>query len=106
MPHPTTVPPPRTIANVLRQWYGGTPIAMSVVVLLMIAADLARHGLQAPHHDEDAADHIAMLLMYGQIPIMGGLVATRGHALRAVLVVLAIQLALWAITFAAAVKLT
>jgi hypothetical protein len=49
---------------------GAMPIIMSVVVLLMIAAELWKHGLRAPHHDEGPIDHIAILLMFGQIPIM------------------------------------
>jgi hypothetical protein len=88
----------------LRQWDGAMPIIMSLVVLLMIAADIWRHGLHSPHHDEGAADHLAMLLMYGQVPIMFWLVAH--HPARAVLLTLAIQLSLWAITFASAVALT
>jgi hypothetical protein len=82
------------------------PILMSIVVLLMVAGELWKHGLHAPHHDESAADHIGMLLMYGQIPIMFWFVAFRRHRVRHILPTLAIQLGLWTIAFAAAVGLT
>lgn len=88
----------------LRQWDGAMPILMSLAVLMMIVVEISRHGLHAPHHDEDTADHLAMLLMYGQIPIMFWLVAR--HPARKILLTLFIQLALWAMTFAAAVVLT
>ncbi|GGA16942.1 hypothetical protein [Dyella nitratireducens] len=82
------------------------PILMSMVVLLMIGMELWKHGLHAPHHDEGTVDHIAMLLMYGQIPIMCWFVAWRRHPVRSILPTLAIQLALWATTFALAALLT
>ena len=82
------------------------PILMSIVVLLMVVGELWRHGLHAAHHDEGTADHIAMLLMFGQIPIMFWLTAPWRHRGRSVLPTLAIQLSLWAITFASAVTLT
>lgn len=88
----------------LRQWEGATPILMSLVVLVMIAVEIEKHGLHAPHHDEETADHFAMLLMYGQLPIMFWLVAR--HPARKILLSLFIQLSLWAITFASAVVLT
>ncbi len=82
------------------------PILMSIVVLLMVIVDLWRHGLHPAHHDEGTADHIAMLLMFGQIPIMFWLTAPWRHRGRRVLPTLAIQLSLWVITFVLAVTLT
>jgi hypothetical protein len=82
------------------------PIIMSVVVLLMIAAELWKHGLHAPHHDEGPTDHIAIFLMFGQIPIMFWFAAPGRRLARHVAPTLAIQLSLWAITFALAAALT
>lgn len=82
------------------------PILMSVTVLLMIVVELFRNGLHAPRNDEGASDHIAIMLMFGQVPIMFWFVATRRHSVSAILPTLVIQLSLWAITFASAVALT
>ena len=89
----------------IRSWSGAVPILMSAVVLLMFAADLWQHGLHQPHHDEGTADHIGMLLMFGQFPIIGWFVASGRHHLRRMLPTLAIQLTLWAITYAAGIVL-
>jgi hypothetical protein len=52
-------------------WSAIAPIAMSSLVLLMLIAGDALFGANPlPIHDEDAADHIGMILMYGQVPIM------------------------------------
>jgi len=82
------------------------PILMSVTVLLMIVIELFRHGLHAPRHDEGTSDHIAIMLMFGQIPIMFWFVATRRHSVSAIVPTVVIQLALWTVTFASAVTLT
>ncbi|WP_109126462.1 hypothetical protein [Dyella sp. C11] len=82
------------------------PIIMSAIVLLMIVVELVQHGPHAPHHDEGTADHIAIMLMYGQIPIMFWFVASRRHPVRRILPVLLLQLALWSGTFVLAVALT
>lgn len=82
------------------------PIIMSVAVLMMIAAELWKYGPHAPHHDEETIDHIAILLMFGQIPIMFWFAAPGRRLARHVAPILAIQLSLWAITFALAVVLT
>jgi len=79
---------------------------MSVTVLLMIVIELFRHGLHAPRRDEGTSDHIAIMLMFGQIPIMFWFVATRRHSISAIVPTLVIQLALWRVTFASAVTLT
>jgi hypothetical protein len=90
----------------LRRWDGALPILMSITVLVMVLVDLCKHGLHAPHHDENTADHIAMLLMYGQVPIMFWFVAARRGGVLRILPTLVLQLVLWAVTFAAAVGLT
>ena len=95
----------QTSDSPIKQWDGAMPILMSVIVLLMIAAELIGHGLHAPHHDEGTSDHIAIVLMFGQIPIMFWFVAMRRHAVSRILPTLAIQLALWAFTFVSAVVL-
>ena len=82
------------------------PILMSIIVLLMIAVELVKHGLHAPHHDENTSDHIAIILMFGQIPMMFWFVAMRRHTVKRILPTLVVQLALWSITFASAATLT
>lgn len=90
----------------IQQWDGAMPILMSVVVLMMVVVELCRHGLHASHHDEGTPDHVATMLMFGQVPIMFWFVASRRHPALRILPTLAIQLALWAIAFASAVRLT
>jgi hypothetical protein len=92
--------------SLIRAWDGATPIMMSLAVLVMVAIDCLRHGLHAPHHDEDGMDHLAMLLMFGQIPIMIWFTAPRRHRFRQVLPILALQLLMWIVAFVSAVKLT
>ncbi|KLD64903.1 hypothetical protein [Dyella japonica] len=94
-----------TAIEPLRAWDGAVPLLMSLAVLLMIASELLRYGLHA-HHVNDLADHIAQLLMFGQIPIMFWFAAPGSRRVRQILPTLALQLALWAITFALAVMLT
>jgi hypothetical protein len=89
----------------IRQWDGAMPILMSLAVLAMVAFDVWKHGPHAPRHDEGGADHLAMLLMYGQVPMMFSFAASGRKRVLRILPVLALQLALWSITFAAAVKL-
>ena len=90
----------------IRQWDGVMPILMSIVVLLMVAVELWKYGPHLVHHDEGTADHIAILLMFGQIPIMFWFAASGRQHVRTILPTLVIQLSLWAITFALAVTLT
>lgn len=98
--------PGRSNGAPIKQWDGAMPIIMSLTVLMMVAFDLWKHGLHAAHHDESGADHLAMLLMFGQIPIMFWFTRPGAHRIRSILPVLMIQLSLWAITFASAVALT
>jgi hypothetical protein len=98
--------PPRAEDSPIRGWDGAMPIIMSAIVLVMVGFDLWKHGLHALHHDEGSADHIAMVLMFGQIPIMFWFAAPGRHRARKILLTLLIQLSLWAITFASAVALT
>jgi hypothetical protein len=102
--HPFYSAPPNDAP--IRQWDGAMPIIMSTAVLLMIAAQLWKYGLHPAHHDEDNVDHIAMLLMFGQIPIMFWFTAAGRRHVQRILPTLAVQLSLWAITFALAVTLT
>jgi hypothetical protein len=90
----------------IRQWDGAMPILMSLVVLLMVVVEVFQHGFHALHHDETTADHIAIILMFGQVPIMFWFVAKRRYPALRILPTLAAQLALWSITFASAVTLT
>ncbi len=84
----------------LLRWNGTTPLLMSLVVIGMIVADLVRHGLHAPRYDEGTADHIAILLMFGQIPIMASFAMAGRHEWRRARPVLTLQVALWGLTYA------
>jgi hypothetical protein len=101
--HPSSNP---TNSDPIRQWDGAMPILMSMAVLLMVVVELFQHGPHAPHHDENTSDHIAIMLMFGQVPIMFWFVAMRRQSVRRILPTLAIQLVLWSVTFASAVTLT
>jgi hypothetical protein len=106
MPSEHSSLPDLTNGAPFRQWDGVMPILMSVVVLLMIAVELWKYGPHPPHHDEGTVDHIAMLLMYGQIPIMFWFARLWHRDARRILPTVLIQLSLWAISFASAVVLT
>jgi hypothetical protein len=67
--------------------------------LVMVVIDLLRHGLHAPRHDEGAADHIAILLMFGQIPIVVSFLVSARHELRRIAPVFAAQVVFWLITY-------
>jgi hypothetical protein len=84
------------------RWNGATPMLMTMVVLAMIVHDLYKYGFHARHHDEGTADHIAMILMYGQIPIVVSFVVSGWHEFRRIAPVLGTQVSLWLLTFAAA----
>jgi hypothetical protein len=75
------------------------PLLMSLIVLAMIVVDLVRYGLHAPRHDEGTADHIAILLMFGQLPIMLSLVISGWREWPRVRSVLTLQIALWGLVF-------
>ena len=78
------------------------PIAMSLLVLLLlIAGDTLFGPNPLPIHDEDAADHIGMILMYGQVPIMLYFAFAGRHRIKTMLPVLLVQCLLWVSIFAA-----
>jgi len=81
---------------------GWVPLAMTSTVLAMIVYGWLKHGFSAPRHDETGADHIAMLLMFGQLPIVTHFVISGRHELRKIAPVLAAQVCLWFFAFAAA----
>jgi hypothetical protein len=83
-------------------WSAIAPIAMSSLVLLMLIAGDTLFGLNPlPVHDEDAADHIGMILMYGQVPIMLYFAFAGRHRIKRMLPVLLVQCLLWVSIFAA-----
>jgi hypothetical protein len=86
----------------LERWNGLTPILMSLTVLVIILCDLRRHGLHAPHRDESTADHLAIILMYGQLPVMASFAICGWQKFKGRIAVLAVQIALWALTCACA----
>jgi 4-amino-4-deoxy-L-arabinose transferase-like glycosyltransferase len=84
------------------QWTFWAPIFMSLLVLFMVAHDLGKFGFHATHHDETGADHIAMLLMFGQIPMMISFIAVNRTTFRPRVAPFAVQVALWALVYASA----
>lgn len=84
----------------LLRWNGMTPLLMSLIVMGMIVADLLRHGAHALRHDEGTADHIAILLMFGQLPIMASLVLSGWREWQRIWPVLTLQVVLWGVTYA------
>ena len=84
------------------QWTFWVPIFMSLLVLLMVVHDLAKFGLHAPHHDETGADHIAMLLMFGQLPIMIGFIVAKWTTLKWRVAASAMQVVLWVLVYESA----
>src|SRR5258708_26936135 len=82
-------------------WTGVVPIAMSLTLLLLfLAGDQVLGVNPLPIHDEDATDHIGMLLMYGQVPVIGYFVFANRRQIKRLLPLLAVQLSLLAIIFA------
>jgi hypothetical protein len=94
-------------AKPIERWSALAPIVMSLTALTMVLCAVAKYGL-GPHqkHDETGADHLFILLMYLQLPIIAAFVYSGRRELKQLLPVLASQLALWAITAGAAVYLT
>jgi hypothetical protein len=78
-------------------WSGIAPIAMSLLVLLMLIFD----ANPLPIHDEGTADHIGMILMYGQVPIMLYFAFDGRHRITRMLPVLLVQCLVWLSIFAA-----
>jgi sorbitol-specific phosphotransferase system component IIC len=89
-------------AHPVERWNGVLPILMSLTVLAMIVFELGKHGVHAPRHDEGGADHVAMLLMYGQLPVVASFIFSWRRELWRAAPVLAAQLLLWLLVFAAA----
>jgi len=75
---------------------------MSLTVLAMILSEAGKYGWHAPRRDESGADHVAMLLMYGQLPIVASFVLSGYRELRRIAPLLGVQLFLWAGVFALA----
>jgi hypothetical protein len=68
----------------------------------VILVQLGKYGLHPPPRAESGTDHLAMLLMFGQLPIMASLLLAGRRELRRVAPVLGLQVLLWAVVFAAA----
>jgi hypothetical protein len=83
----------------IKRWNGAMPLVMTSVVLVMVILDLIRYGFHAPRHDEGTADHIAMLLMFGQIPIIISFVVSGRNEIKRIAPVLITQMALWLLTY-------
>jgi hypothetical protein len=92
----------KTASRPAERWNGVLPILMSLTVLAMIGFQLGKYGVHAPRHDENGADHVAMLLMYGQVPVVASFIFSSRRDLRRAVPVVAAQLLLWLLVFAAA----
>jgi hypothetical protein len=77
-------------------WTGFVPVAMSLTLLLMWMGQYVLGVNALPMHDEDAIDHIGMLLMYGQIPLIAFFVFGNRRQIKGVLPLLGVQLSLLA----------
>jgi uncharacterized protein YneF (UPF0154 family) len=78
-------------------WSGVVPIAMSLTLLLLIWVGGGVLGVNPlPIHDEDAVDHIGMLLVYGQVPVIAYFVLDNRRETGRMLAMLGVQLALLA----------
>jgi hypothetical protein len=75
---------------------------MTGIVLVMVVLALICHGLHAPHHDEGTADHVAILLMFGQIPIVISFLVSGRKEIKRIAPVFIAQMALWLLTYALA----
>jgi hypothetical protein len=85
------------------RWNGVLPVLMSLTVLAMLVCELGRYGMHAtPARDENGADHVAMLLMFGQLPIIASFVMSGWRQLRRIAPLLTVQVALWLVVFALA----
>jgi hypothetical protein len=83
-------------------WSGFVPIAMSLALLLLTWLGHGILGVNPlPMHDEDAMDHIGMLLVYGQVPVIAYFVFVNRRQTRRMLPSLGVQLALLAIILGA-----
>lgn len=88
----------------IQRWNGATPLVMTGIVLVMVVMDLIRHGFHAPRHDEGAADHIAILLMFGQIPIVISFLWSGRKEIKRIVPVFVAQVALWLLTYVLALQ--
>jgi hypothetical protein len=78
-------------------WSGVVPIAMSLTLLLLMWVGGGVLGVNPlPIHDEDAIDHIGMLLVYGQVPVIAYFVFDNRRQIKLMLPMLGVQLALLA----------
>ncbi len=91
----------------INRWNGTAPILMSGAALMMVVFIAGKHGFPPlPRQDENAADHIFIILTFLQIPIIMSFVFSGRRELKRIAPVLALQLSLLAISIAAINYLT
>ncbi len=91
----------------INRWSGAAPILMSLAAFFLVLWMIAKFGVGPhPKHDEGTIDHIFIVLMWLQLPIIAAFVFSGRRELKRIFPILTLQLALWAITAAAAVYLT
>lgn len=88
----------------IQRWNGATPLVMTGVVFVMVVMDLIRYGFHAPRHDEGNADHIAILLMFGQIPIIVSFLWSGRKEIKRIAPVFIAQVAFWFMTYVLALQ--
>lgn len=83
----------------IQRWSGATPLVMTGIVFVMVVMDLIRYGFHAPRHDEGTADHIAILLMFGQIPIIISFLWSGRREIKRIAPLFIAQVAFWLLTY-------
>jgi hypothetical protein len=91
-------------ASPIQRWNGATPLVMTGIVFVMVVMDLIRYGFHAPRHDESTAEHVAMLLMFGQIPIIISFLWSGRKEISRIATVLIAQVAFWLLTYVLALQ--
>jgi hypothetical protein len=81
--------------NPIKSWSGLLPPVMSSAVLALIAVDDLFALNPLPIHDEGAIDHLGMLLMAGQIPVILYFAFSGRKHLARIIPALALQCVLW-----------
>ena len=77
----------------IRHWAAVTPLVMSAMLLsIVVIGQLIPLGPSIPIHDEYLADHLAMLLFFGQIPVLAFFALHSRRQIERAIPILAVQL--------------
>jgi hypothetical protein len=81
------------------------PVFMSLACLALIAASLVFHLEPLPIHDEGAIDHVGMLLLWGQVPVIAGYVFLHRREIGRIAARLFVQVLLFLAVIVAAIRM-